>query len=88
VVLLGHPAVLDVAVFGIPDAIEGQRVAALIRLANDAHGDALEDIMSHARTSIADYKVPEIVRITHEIPRNALGKIDRKTLAGLLSNSQ
>ena len=35
---------------------------------------------------VADYKIPEQLKIVSEIPRNALGKIDRKALNSLYSN--
>jgi acyl-CoA synthetase (AMP-forming)/AMP-acid ligase II len=79
-VLKNHPAVRDVAVFGVPDAVLGERVAALVQLAENANPTAREDILVSAKAALADYKVPERLEIVSEIPRNGLGKIDRKSL--------
>jgi non-ribosomal peptide synthetase component E (peptide arylation enzyme) len=40
----------------------------------------LDDIMRAARSQLADYKLPERLTPVDTIPRNALGKVDRKSL--------
>ena len=79
-----HPSVRDVAIFGVPDDTLGQRVAAVIQLANEASPNEIDSILATARKKLADYKMPERVKIVSEIPRNALGKLERKSLLGLL----
>ena len=81
---MAHPAVRDAAVVGVPDAILGHRVVGLIRLADSTA--RLDDILSDAKARLADYKVPEWLDVVDEFPRNAFGKVDRKSLLAMTSD--
>jgi long-chain acyl-CoA synthetase len=84
-VLKNHPAVRDAAVFGVPDAVLGERVAGLVQLTENASPTAREDILASVKAALADYKVPERLEIVSEIPRNGLGKIDRTLLRATMA---
>jgi long-chain acyl-CoA synthetase len=79
-VLRSHPAVREVAVAGVADPVLGQRVAAFVELAGGYGEGILDDILRCARAELANYKVPEQLTVVETIPRNALGKVDRKSL--------
>jgi fatty-acyl-CoA synthase len=71
-----HPAVLEVAVIGIPNEKWGERPKAFVVLRPDttATPDELKD---HARTQIARYKVPDEIEFLPELPKTSTGKIQK-----------
>ena len=76
-VLRCQSGIMNVAVVGLPDPNLGQRIGAAVVLAADAPPTTVKDALVGARDALADYKVPETVKVLKEIPRNALTKIDR-----------
>ena len=87
-VLMAHPAVLDAAVVGLPDAALGQQVAGFVQLERSTRGVILKEILAGVRALLADYKVPGSLEMVDEIPRNTLGKIDRKSLLAMISERE
>ena len=79
-VIYEHPAVLEAAVFGIPDQKWGELVAAcvVLRPGKVLSGDELID---HCRRSLANYKVPRRVEFSDtELPKSGTGKILKRVL--------
>jgi acyl-CoA synthetase (AMP-forming)/AMP-acid ligase II len=78
-VLEQHPAIFDVAVFGIPSDEWGEMVHATVVLAPGASLSA-DDIIRFAREHLAGYKIPRSVSFIDELPRTGSGKILKRQL--------
>ncbi|AKH17851.1 long-chain fatty acid--CoA ligase [Deinococcus soli (ex Cha et al. 2016)] len=78
--LISHPAVLEAAAVGLPDAYRGESVHAVVALKPGA--TATEgDIIAHCREILSAYKVPRSVEFRAELPKTAAMKILRRQLA-------
>jgi len=81
-VLLEHPAVAEAEVFGVPDPKYGEEVSAAVVLRGAA---SAEQLQSYCRTQLADFKVPKLIHLVSAIPKNAMGKVQRRDLTALFS---
>ncbi len=81
--LYKHPAVLEVGVVGVPDPINTERVAAFVVL-RDGHAVNADDLCAFARRHIADYKAPEEIHFLKALPKNPVGKVQRRALKEML----
>ncbi|NXJ09948.1 ACSF3 synthetase, partial [Odontophorus gujanensis] len=77
--LLAHPHITDVAVIGPPDVVWGQRVSAVVQL---RRGEMLsvKELKEWARDTMAPYAIPTELIVVEEIPRNQMGKVNKKEL--------
>ncbi|QBJ95258.1 acyl-CoA synthetase [Rhodococcus sp. ABRD24] len=78
-VIAERPDVLDVAVIGVEDDEFGHRLRAFVVAAPSSARDANE-IRTHVKSNLARYKVPRDVIFIEELPRNATGKLLRRVL--------
>jgi acyl-CoA synthetase (AMP-forming)/AMP-acid ligase II len=86
--LATHAAVREVAVLGIPDDRWGEMVVAAI-VVND-HGlsptDLLAALSAHVATRLADFKKPRGLVLLDELPRNAMGKLQKARIKAMLAD--
>ncbi|KAK2733662.1 hypothetical protein FQN57_002059 [Myotisia sp. PD_48] len=86
--LLALPQVVEAAVVGLPSDRWGQKVAVVLVLdSNSANTDGtaakpwnILDMRRALRERLAEYKIPQEMRVLKTIPRNAMGKVNKKTL--------
>lgn len=74
-----HDAVSEAAVIGIPDKMKGEAVKAFIVLKSEC-SISVEDLRQFVREHLANFKVPQVIEIKVELPKNRTGKIDKEAL--------
>jgi acyl-CoA synthetase (AMP-forming)/AMP-acid ligase II len=81
-ILVTHPAVLDVAVFGVPNEEFGEEVKAVVQPVDMTRaGDAMEaELIEYARAQISHIKCPRSIDFVEELPRHPTGKLYKRLL--------
>jgi long-chain acyl-CoA synthetase len=81
-VLIQHPAVADVAVFGIPNEEFGEEVKAVVELleGHEPTEALAAELTGHCRAHLAGFKVPRSIDFTDEMPRLPTGKLYKRKL--------
>ncbi len=79
--LYKHPAVLEAAAFGVPDAKWGEVVHAVVVLRPVQTATSAADLIAHCRDNIAGYKVPKAIDIRDQpLPKSGPGKVLKREL--------
>lgn len=94
--LLEHPNISECAVLGLPDEDYGEAICAVIVIEPEAKSrEAVESkpvitlqyVQNWAKDKIAPYKIPTRLYVWESLPRNAMGKVNKKELKQLLLNT-
>jgi len=81
-ILVNHPKVMDVAVFGVPNADFGEEVKAVVQPKNmaDAGPELEEELIAFCRSQLSHIKCPRSIDFDAELPRHPTGKLYKRLL--------
>jgi malonyl-CoA/methylmalonyl-CoA synthetase len=77
--LLEHPAVKEAAVTGEPDPDLGERIVAWV-VVREGESPSPDELAGHVADLLTPHKRPRVVRFVGELPRNEMGKVQKKRL--------
>eukprot|EP01025_Chloroclados_australasicus_P061990 TRINITY_DN81405_c0_g1_i1.p1 TRINITY_DN81405_c0_g1~~TRINITY_DN81405_c0_g1_i1.p1 ORF type:complete len:291 (+),score=45.85 TRINITY_DN81405_c0_g1_i1:3-875(+) len=79
-VLLQHPSIIECVVVGLPDVVYGERIAVLAVCKDETRPITLQEIMVFCQDFLPMYKIPRVLVVTDSIPRNSMGKVNKKQI--------
>jgi acyl-CoA synthetase (AMP-forming)/AMP-acid ligase II len=78
-VVVEHPAIVEAAVIGVPDAAYGEALCAVVEVVEGMR-ISLADLQEHCRGRIAGFKVPRHLEVVELLPRTPSGKVLRREI--------
>ncbi|XP_049879949.1 malonate--CoA ligase ACSF3, mitochondrial [Pectinophora gossypiella] len=81
--MLEHPNIADAAVLGVPNEHSGEIIASIVVLKDKQIKLTLKDLRDDLGKRLAPYQLPKTLLIVDEMPRNAMGKLDKKEIKKL-----
>lgn len=81
-----HPAVADVAVFGLPDSHWGESLMAVVVL-RPSHTTSEQELLEFARSHLAGFKLPKRLEFLDALPKTATGKVQKTELRKQFSSN-
>jgi acyl-CoA synthetase (AMP-forming)/AMP-acid ligase II len=84
-VLVSHPNVIEAAVFGVPDSLYGETVAAVI-VPDSSATPTSDELAEFCRQRLAPFEVPANIVVIGELPHTAKGSVDRRAVAQRFGN--
>ena len=86
-VLQRHPSVAEVAVFGIPDDVMGESVAAAVVL-RDGCEASFASLLAICKNALSEYKLPYRIEFLDALPKTGSGKVQKRNLAERFARSR
>merc|ERR1712130_177581 len=88
-VFLEHEDIKEIVVLGVPDEVYGEKIGAIVVTNDGVEGDSMADEFKQwGKDKIAKYKIPELWLKVDEIPKNAMGKVAKKSLISLFEKKK
>jgi malonyl-CoA/methylmalonyl-CoA synthetase len=78
--------VAESAVVGVPHPDFGEAVTAVVKRAAKSATPSAEDVIARCKTELANFKVPKQVHFVEDLPRNAMGKVQKNELRARFAN--
>lgn len=85
-ILAQHPAIMEVAVVGIPSEKFGEEVKAFVALKSGQNVSA-DELIVYTQQYLANYKTPAYIEFIEALPRNTVGKINKRALREMAASS-